>query len=110
MELFDPEKPYDLNKRIKLCVLDIFSFVESLPDTAAGRAVKNQIVRSASSIGANYRASRRARSEKEYVAKLGIAEEEADETCYWLELISEANWGLANDALPILQEANEITA
>ncbi len=110
MEIFDPEKPYDLNKRIKVFVLEIFDFVEKLPETAAGRNVRSQLVRCASSIGANYRASKRARSGKEYIAKLGISEEEADETCYWLDLCAEAKWGVETQAQQLLKEAGEITA
>lgn len=110
MEIFDPEKPYDLDKRIKAFVLEIFEFVETLPNTAAGRNVRNQLVRCSSSVGANYRAARRGRSGKEYIAKLGICEEESDETCYWLELCIQAKWKVEKKAEPLLKEANEITA
>ena len=110
MENYDPKKPYDLNKRIKAFVLEIFEFVEELPNTAAARNVRNQLVRCAPSVGANYRASKRGRSGKEYIAKLGIAEEEADETCYWLDLCSDANWDVATPATRLLKEADEITA
>ena len=110
MEIFDPEKPYDLDKRIKAFVLEIFEFAETLPNTAAGRNVQNQLVRCASSVGANYRAARRGRSGKEYTAKLGICEEESDESCYWLELCIETKWEVEKKAQPLLKEANEITA
>ncbi len=110
MEIFYPEKPYDLDKRISVFVLEIFKFVETLPNTAVGRNVQNQLVRCAPSIGANYRAARRGRSNKEYLAKLGICEEESDETCYWLELCIDAKWDTAIKAEPLLKEADEITA
>jgi four helix bundle protein len=110
MKTLKPGKPYDLNERIKLFVLEIFEYIEKLPNTASARNIKGQLARSASSIGANYRASRRARSDKEYIAKLGVAEEEADESCYWLELILQANWGSSAETKLLLQEANEITA
>ena len=106
MEIFDPEKPYDLDKRIKAFVLEIFEFVETLPNNSAGRNVRNQLVRCTSSIGANYRTARRGRSDKEYLAKLGICEEEADESCYWLELCIDAKWNLEKKAEPLLKEAN----
>jgi four helix bundle protein len=106
----EKEVPYDLNKRLKLFVINIFDFVEYLPKKAAGYNVQNQIVRSASSCGANYRAARRGRSTKEYIAKLGIVEEEADECCYWLELVLATNWGLEKETKPLLDEANQITA
>ena len=62
------------------------------------------------SVGANYRAARRGRSGKEYVAKLGICEEESDECCYWLELCIQAKWEVEKKANPLLKEADEITA
>lgn len=110
MEIFDPEKPYDLNERIKQYILEIFDFVEELPNKPAAWNIKNQVVRSATSIGANYRAAKRARSDKEYIAKLGIAEEEADETMFWLELIMAAKWDLHPKAAILHREANELTA
>ena len=110
MIVFDPYKPYDLKVRIKEFVLEIFDFVDQLPDKPAAWNIKNQLVRSISSVGANYRAAKRARSGKEYISKLGIAEEEADESIYWLELIEAAPWNLKMEVKPLLQEANEITA
>lgn len=110
MEIFDPSKPYDLNLRIRQFILEIFDFVEKLPNKPAAWNIRKQIVRSVSSVGVNYRAARRARSDKEYIAKLGIAEEEADETIFWLELIRDAKWDLEAEAQLHLQEANEITA
>lgn len=110
VEIFDPSKPYDLNLRIRQYILEIFDFVEKLPNKPAAWNIRKQIVRSISSVGANYRAAKRARSDKEYIAKLGIAEEEADETIFWLELIRDAKWDLEAEAQLHLQEANEITA
>lgn len=83
---------------------------DSLPKTPAGRAVANQIVRSATSVGANYRAACRGRSKAEFVAKLGIVIEEADECCYWLEIIIES--GMIKEKLvsELHKEANELTA
>ncbi|MFO0916803.1 MAG: four helix bundle protein [Planctomycetaceae bacterium] len=67
-------------------------------------------MRSATSVGANYRASQRGRSKAEFIAKLGIVEEEADETCYWLELLSDGNIVPPRRLAKLLKEANEITA
>ncbi len=67
-----------------------------------------QILRSSTSIGANYRAAQRGRSKAEFVAKLGIVEEEADETIYWLELIAEANLIKPGRLTELQREANEI--
>lgn len=76
--------------RTKQLALRIISLVEALPKTIAGRAIGNQIMRSGSSVAANYRAACRARSRQEFIAKLGIVVEESDETCFWLELIIES--------------------
>lgn len=99
-----------LKARTKGFALRIFRLVDALPRTVQGRAVANQIIRSGTSVAANYRAACRARSRAEFVAKIGIVEEEADETAFWLELIAEA--GLLSDRKiqPLLQEASEIVA
>ena len=65
----------------------IIDVIDKLPNTIAGRAVANQIVRSGTSVGANYRAVCRARSDKEFIAKMTIVAEESDETLFWLEII-----------------------
>src|SRR5438034_1920889 len=96
--------------RTKAFALQILKFVERLPKTIGGRAIANQLIRSATSIGANYRSACRARSRAEFAAKLGTVAEEADETVYWLELIREGE--LLGDAQvePLLAKANELTA
>jgi four helix bundle protein len=76
----------------------------------SGRAIGNQLVRSATSVGANYRAACRSRSRAEFAAKLGIVAEEADESVYWLELISEAKLLPEAKVRDLLEEANELTA
>src|SRR5688500_10932175 len=84
--------------------------VEALPKTTAGRAIGNQLIRSGTSVPANYRAACRGRSKAEFIAKLGIVEEEADESALWLELLMEG--GLVNADLirDLHREACEITA
>src|SRR5437667_11907622 len=96
--------------RTKAFALQILKFLERLPKTIGGRAIANQLIRSATSIGANYRSACRARSRAEFAAKLGTVAEEADETVYWLELIREGE--LLGDAQvePLLAKANELTA
>ena len=108
--LKEEAKPYDLDLRLKQFIIAVFGFVEKLPRKPAAYNIHKQLVRSASSCGANYRAARRGRSPKEYIAKLGIVEEEADETCYWFEIVIAAGWDLEKEAQPLLREANEITA
>ncbi len=84
--------------------------VGALPSGAVARPIGNQLIRSGTSVGANSRAACRGRSKREFIAKLGIVVEEADETCYWLELIIEGQLLAANLVEPLLKEANEITA
>ena len=79
----------DFKKRTKQFALRILKLVEALPNTVAGRTIGVQLVRSGTSVGSNYRAACRGSSKAEFIAKLGIVEEEADESAYWLELIIE---------------------
>ena len=81
--------PEQLKVRTKHFAMDVIALVGTLPRTLVAEIVAGQIVRSATSTGANYRAACRARSRAEFVAKIGVAEEEADETQYWLELLLE---------------------
>lgn len=100
----------DLCLRTKRFALRVLKLVAALPRTAEGRAVANQLVRSGTSVGANYRAARRARSKAEFVAKLGVVEEEADEACYWLEIIIEGGMLPPTRVQPLLDEASELVA
>ncbi len=84
--------------------------VDTLPKTSTARIISHQIIRSGTSVAANYRAACRARSNAEFIAKLGIVEEEADETLFWLELSEETGLLPSNRLKDIKQEANEITA
>jgi four helix bundle protein len=79
----------DLKKRRKAFDLRILKLVAALPKTVAGRTIGNQLARSGTSVAANYRASCRARSKAEFIARLGVVEEEADESALWLELRSQ---------------------
>jgi four helix bundle protein len=83
--------------------------VAALPNTIAGRAIGGQLVRSGTSVGANYRAACRGRSRPEFVAKLGIAEEEADGSGYRMEMIIESELLKPKLVQPLLNEANELT-
>jgi len=81
----------ELKARTKEFALLVIRLVDALPNTVKGRAIANQIMRSATSIAANYRAACRARSRAEFIAKIGVVEEEADETAFWLELMIDSN-------------------
>ena len=100
----------DLKDRTKQFALRVMHSVDALPDTPKGRAVASQLVRSGMSIAANYRAACRGRSHAEFISKIGVAEEEADETVLWLELIVEDKLLPEKKIAPLLQEANELTA
>ena len=100
----------ELKARTKQFALRVVTLVEVLPDSVRGRVIADQITRSATSVGANYRATCRARSRAEFIAKIGVVEEEADETDLWLELIIESKIRRAKQILPLLNEANELVA
>ena len=100
----------DLKKRTKAFALRILKLVDALPKTTAGRAFASQIVRSGTSVAANYRSACRAKSTADFVAKMSIVEEEADETLFWLELLEESELVTATKLTAIKQEANELIA
>jgi len=100
----------ELLERTKQFALRIFKLVDALPRTIQGRAVAAQLIRSGTSVAANYRAACRARSKPEFVAKLGVVEEEPDERAFWLELIIETDLLSAAKVKPLLVEAGEIVA
>ena len=100
----------DLKKRTKEFALRIFKLVDALPKTTAGRALTSQIVRSGTSAAANYRAACRAKSTADFIAKMGMVEEEADETLFSLELLEESELVAAAKLTTIKQEANELIA
>ena len=99
-----------LKNRTKAFSITILDLVDKLPNTISGRAVANQIVRSGTSVGANYRAVCRARSDREFIAKMGIVIEEADETLFWLEIIQLKRWIDFEALVSIIKEANELTS
>ncbi len=99
-----------LKQRTKTFALRVMKLVGALPTDSVGRAISGQLVRSGTSVGANYRAACRGRSKAEFVAKLGIVIEEADESAYWMELIIEAELLPATRVESLLDEANQLTA
>jgi len=101
-------KADDLKKRTKQFALRILKLVSALPNNVHGRAIGGQLVRSGTSVGANYRTACRGRSKAEFVAKLGVVEEEADESAFWLELIIESDLLKKELVQSLLDEANEL--
>ena len=103
--------PYsDLKRRTKQFALAIIAFTESLPNDETSRVLKRQLLRSGTSVGANYRAASHAKSKPDFISKMGTVEEESDESAYWLELLQES--GKARPALvePLHTEATELLA
>ncbi len=97
----------DKTKRLGLHVI---RFVEILPQNYTSRVIVNQILRCALSVGANYRAVCRAKSDKDFINKMKIVEEECDETIYWLEIIEESGLAKIEVVTPLKREAKEILA
>jgi four helix bundle protein len=97
-------------ERTKKLAIAILRLIEELPRSIATDVLARQIVRSGTSIGANYRAACRAKSTADMINKLKIVEEESDETSYWLELIVEAGYLSQEKVSPIAKETNEIIA
>jgi four helix bundle protein len=100
----------ELIDRTKQFALRVIKLVGELPRTIEGRAIASQLMRSGTSVAANYRAACRARSKPEFVAKLGTVEEEADECAFCLELIIDAGLRSESKIRPLLSEASEIVA
>ena len=98
-------KADDLKKRTKQFALRILKLVAALPNNTQGRAIGNHLVRAGTAVAANYRAACRGRSKAEFIAKLGIVEEEADESAFWMELIIEAGLLKAQKVEALLMEA-----
>jgi len=100
----------ELKQRTKQFAIRCLRLVAALPKTIEGRAIGNQLARSGSSVGANYRSACRGRSKAEFAAKLGTVEEEADESAFWLEVVVELRLLPAPQVTPLLKEANELVA
>jgi four helix bundle protein len=100
----------ELIERTKQFALRVIKLVNALPRTIEGRSIASQLMRSGTSVAANYRAACRARSKAEFIAKLGTVEEEADESAFWLDLIIDAGLLSESKIRPLLNEASEIVA
>jgi len=96
--------------RTKAYALRIIRLVEALPRSAVARVLGNQLLRAGTSVGANYRAAARARSRADFVAKMGLVEEECDESLFWIEMLIESGQLPAERVKDLLREGNEILA
>ena len=101
--------PDELQARTKQFTLRVMKLVEALPNSIVGWEFGRQLLRSSASVSANYRAARRARSRKEFVAKIGIVVEEIDESEHWLDLIIEGELLPEAKVEPLRTEAEELT-
>src|SRR6266403_2771379 len=100
----------ELKKRTFEFGIRVVSAVEALPRSETSRALGRQLLRAGTSVGANYRAAARARSRADFIAKMGIVEEECDETLYWLEMLIELRLINADRSKELRTEGNEILA
>jgi four helix bundle protein len=101
-------KAEELKRRTKKFAIDIIAFVRQLPASDDARDIGRQLVRSGTGVGSNYRASCRARSQAEFIARIGIVLEEADESAFWLEVLTES--GVTQNAATLMDEANQLSA
>lgn len=104
------EPPPDLRVRTKQFALRIIKMCDKLPSTREGRIIGDQVFRAGTSAGANYREAYRARSRAEFVSKLGDAQNELEETIYWLELLAESGTVKAVLLRLLFDEANQLMA
>lgn len=95
----------NLKIRTKRFAMDIINLVEQLPNTISARAIGNQLIRSGTSVAANYRSATRGRSNREFAAKIGVVFKDADEIDLWLELIQEKGWLEVSN---VKKETNEL--
>jgi len=98
----------DFKDKTKRFALEIIKLCRELPDNREGRLIGNQLFRSSTSVAANYRAACRARSRAEFISKMGIVEEEADESLFWLEIIRELH--ILDNVDGIMSACNEIVS
>ncbi len=99
-------KKFDLRQRTKTFSLSVMELCRELPGTVEARVIANELLRSATSVGANYRAVQRSRSRAEFVSKMGVVIEEADESLYWLEMIRDGRLLEKERVHPTIREAD----
>jgi four helix bundle protein len=100
----------EMKQRTKLFALGIIQLVESLPKKRTTEVLGRQLLRSGTSVGSNYRSACRARSTADFISKMGIVEEETDESLYWMELLIEAGMEVSMKMEALMKEAGELLA
>jgi four helix bundle protein len=104
------QKAEGLKKRSKAFALGVIRYLRTLPDTEEARTIGRQLLRSASGVASNYRSACRSRSRTEFVARMGIALDEADESALWFEILTESQISHTDQAFALLQESDELSA
>ena len=100
----------ELKRRTQKFAIDVIKFVEDIPPKRSMNVLSNQLLRRSSSVGANYRSACKGKSSADFINKIVIVEEEADESIYWLELMEEAGLVNSKEIYALKKEANELTA
>lgn len=100
----------NLKQRTKNYALRVIKVVEALPKTLTARTIGDQLLRAGTSVGANYRAASRAKSNADFISKMGTVEEEADESLYWMELLIESGLMSASKLSALMKEGDELVA
>jgi four helix bundle protein len=103
-------KAEEVKRRTRAFAIRVIRLVEALPNTRSAEVIGKQLLRCGTSVGANYRASCRARSQADFIAKMGIVEEEADEAIYWIELLVESGLMKRERVAGLLDEADQIVS
>ena len=103
-------KAFELQERTRRFATAVIKFCDRLPKNAATQKIVDQLLDSAGSTDSNYRATCRARSPDDFIAKIGVAAEEADESKGWLQLLVSSNLAAIEDARDLIQESHELTA
>ncbi len=99
-----------LEKRTLEFAIDIIKTSAELPNSIEANVIRNQITKSGTSVGANYREANRSRSKADFLNKIKICGGEASETSFWLEIIEAMNWSSNEKVKPLTKESNELTA
>ncbi len=105
-----PRSKDELKERTKQFALRVIRLASTLPEMPEGKVIRGQLLRCGTSVGANYRAAKRARSTADFINKMGIVEEEADETMYWIELTVESGLMDESRTADLYKEADEIVS
>lgn len=101
---------YEMQRRMMNLTIAVIKLTKVFPLSQESKVITYQIIKSSSSTAANYRAACRAKSTKDFISKMGIVEEECDETAFWLELVEATVLAGKNEVAPLLKEASEIVA